>query len=122
MCPWFDPWRYHKTRIEIFGFFVFNLFLKMHYLYIIYSKSVNKFYIGETHNIEERIIKHNEHSYSDSFTKIANDWELVLLFNCSNKEEATFLEKFIKKMKSRVFIEKIISNSSILTDILSKRK
>ncbi|MFE3868129.1 GIY-YIG nuclease family protein [Flavobacterium sp. LS2P90] len=94
----------------------------MHHLYILYSKSANKFYIGETHNIDERIIKHNQHSYSDSFTKIANDWELVLLLNCSNREEATFLEKLIKKMKSRIFIEKIIINHAILKDILSKRK
>ncbi|MFV8467059.1 GIY-YIG nuclease family protein [Flavobacterium sp. LB1P62] len=94
----------------------------MHHLYILYSKSATKFYIGETHNIDERIIKHNQHSYSESFTKIANDWEVVLLFNCLDREEATFLEKFIKKMKSRVFIEKIINNPSILEDILSKRK
>jgi putative endonuclease len=94
----------------------------MHHLYILYSKSATKFYIGETHNIDDRITKHNQHTYSDSFTKIANDWELVLLFNCSNREEAAFLEKFIKKMKSRIFIEKIINNASILEDILSKRK
>ena len=94
----------------------------MHHLYILYSKSTTKYYIGETHNIEERILKHNQHSYSGSYTKIANDWEIVLLFNSSNKEEATFLEKFIKKMKSRIFIEKIIINPSILADILSKRK
>jgi putative endonuclease len=94
----------------------------MHHLYILYSESTNKYYIGETHNIDERITKHNEHTYSGSFTKIANDWKLILLFNCSNREEATFLEKFIKKMKSRIFIEKIINNTFILEDILSQIK
>ena len=69
----------------------------MHHLYILYSKSATKFYIGETHNIDDRIIKHNQHSYSDSFTKIANDWEFVLLFNCSGREEATFLENLSRK-------------------------
>ena len=66
----------------------------MHYLYILYSKSTTKYYVGETHKIEERLIKHNQHTYSGSFTKIANDWDLTLLFNCSNKEEAIFLERF----------------------------
>ncbi len=66
----------------------------MHYLYILYSKSTTKYYVGETHNIEERLIKHNQHTYSGSFTKIANDWDLTLLFNCSNKEEAIFLERY----------------------------
>jgi putative endonuclease len=93
----------------------------MHYLYILYSKSANKFYIGETHDIEDRISKHNIHSYSGSFTKIANDWKSVMTFNCTNKEQAVYLEKFIKRMKSRSFIEKIILNPSILEDIISKR-
>lgn len=94
----------------------------MHYLYILYSKSSQKFYIGETHNIDERILKHQNHSYSNSFTKIANDWEIALTFICSNKEEALYLENFIKRMKSKVFNNKIIVEPSILKEILSKRK
>jgi putative endonuclease len=92
-----------------------------HFLYILYSNSTAKYYLGETHNIEERIMKHNQHSYSNSFTKIANDWQLVLAFECVNRTNALYLENFIKRMKSKVFIEKIISNSEILTDILSKK-
>ncbi|MEN9337288.1 MAG: hypothetical protein RLZZ500_2275, partial [Bacteroidota bacterium] len=36
--------------------------------------------------------------------------------------DALFLERFIKKMKSKVFIEKVIQNPEILTDILAKSK
>ncbi|BDU24519.1 MULTISPECIES: GIY-YIG nuclease family protein [unclassified Flavobacterium] len=93
----------------------------MHYLYILYSKSSQKFYIGETNNINERVIKHNNHSYSNSFTKIANDWEIVLTFNCNDRDEALYLERFIKRMKSKTFNDKIINDPSILKDILSKR-
>ncbi|WP_026726861.1 GIY-YIG nuclease family protein, partial [Flavobacterium denitrificans] len=74
------------------------------------------------HNIDERILKHQNHSYSNSFTKIANDWEIALTFICSNKEEALYLENFIKRMKSKVFNNKIIAEPSILKEILSKRK
>ncbi len=94
----------------------------MHYLYILYSKSSQKFYIGETNDINERMLKHNNHSYSNSFTKIANDWEIVLSFICNDRDEALYLERFIKKMKSKTFNNKIIADSSILRDILSKRK
>ncbi|WP_347050218.1 GIY-YIG nuclease family protein [Flavobacterium olei] len=94
----------------------------MHYLYILYSKSSQKFYIGETNNLEERILKHNNHSYSNSFTKIADDWEIVLTFSCNNREEALYLESFIKRMKSKTFNNKIISDPSILNEILLKRK
>ena len=93
----------------------------MHYLYILYSKSSQKFYIGETNNLEERISKHNTHIYSNSFTKIANDWEIVLTFNCFNRDEALYLENFIKRMNSKVFNKKMINDPSILKDILSKR-
>ena len=92
----------------------------MHYLYIINSQSVDKYYIGETHNIEERLEKHNNHNYDNSFTKIASDWKLVLKFDCNNRTNALFLEQFIKRMKSKKFIEKVILDPKILNDILSK--
>ena len=92
----------------------------MHYLYIIYSKTTDRFYTGETHDIDERLHKHNNHDYDNSFTKIANDWKLVLQFNCNDRKSALFLEQFIKKMKSRKFIEKIIINPLILQQILMK--
>ncbi|WP_081606531.1 GIY-YIG nuclease family protein [Psychroflexus gondwanensis] len=33
----------------------------MHFLYIIYSKQSNKFYIGETQNVQKRVLMHNQH-------------------------------------------------------------
>ncbi|MBA6153483.1 GIY-YIG nuclease family protein [Gelidibacter maritimus] len=92
-----------------------------HNLYIIYSKSQDKYYVGETININLRIAKNNNHSYKGSFTKIATDWKIVLDYECSTKDEALFLERFIKRMKSRKFIDKIIENNQILNDILNKR-
>ena len=92
-----------------------------HFLYVLFSKSKSKYYVGETHNINERLLGHNYHTYTNSFTKIANDWEMILTFECLNKTDALYLERFIKRMKSKVFIEKIIQNPEILTDILSKK-
>ncbi len=92
-----------------------------HFLYILYSNSTAKYYVGETHTIEERILKHNQHLYSNSFTKIANDWQLVTTFECMNRADTLYLESFIKRMKSKVFIEKIILNPQILIDILNKK-
>ena len=121
MCPWFDSWRYHhKTSISNYRGFL--LYLTMHYLYIIYSPKVNKFYVGETDNMALRLLKHNNHSYEGSFTKIAEDWEVVLSFECSSKSQSLSLEKFIKRMKSKIFIQKIIENPKILDEIISKNK
>ncbi len=92
-----------------------------HFLYILYSKSSTKYYVGESHDVQERIRKHNEHQYHNSFSKIASDWNLVLAFECEDRNTSLYLERFIKKMKSKKFIEKIILNPEILADILAKR-
>jgi putative endonuclease len=93
----------------------------MHFLYIIYSKQSNRFYIGETQNVEKRVLMHNQHVFKNAFTTSAKDWQLKLSFECESKEEASCLERFIKRMKSRVFIEKIIQNPTLLKEILNKK-
>jgi putative endonuclease len=93
----------------------------MHYLYIIYSESKDKYYVGETNDPEFRLKLHNQHAFDKSFTKIAEDWQLKLNYDCQNRSDAIYLEKFIKRMKSRKFIQKIIDQPEILNDILSKK-
>ena len=93
----------------------------MHYLYILFSNKLNKFYIGETVDYEVRTQQHNQNYFTKSFTGRANDWSLKLAFSCKNKAEAKKLEKFIKKQKSRVFIEKVIQNPNILDDIIQNK-
>ena len=92
-----------------------------HYLYIIFSPSKKTFYVGETDDLEIRLEKHNSHAYSGSFTKIASDWEFALTKIFKEKKDAIFLEKFIKRMKSKKFIVRVIENPQILDDILKKR-
>lgn len=93
----------------------------MHYLYIIYSRKADRYYIGETTDVHQRLIKHNQHYFSGSFTNIAEDWELKLSYEIKEREEALYLEKFIKRMKSRKFIEKIINYPEVLKDILDNQ-
>jgi putative endonuclease len=44
------------------------------HVYILYSKSIDQYYIGHTAEIHDRLFRHNN-SGSKS-TKKANDWEL----------------------------------------------
>ena len=69
----------------------------MHFIYIIYSKKVNKYYVGETPNLKIRLQQHNNHYFKTNFTKAASDWKIVLSFQCETKKQALFLEEFIKK-------------------------
>jgi putative endonuclease len=92
----------------------------MAYCYIIYSTNLNKYYIGQTLDFENRLIQHNDGTYAHSFTKKVNDWEPFVLIKCDDKTHAIKVESFIKRMKSRIFIEKLKSNPVIIQDILNK--
>jgi putative endonuclease len=92
-----------------------------HWVYIIYSAEADKYYIGESIDPWNRLQQHSEHHFKTNFTKIANDWNLVLQKEMASKDDALYLERFIKRMKSRIFIQKIIDNPDILMDILNKK-
>ena len=88
----------------------------MHYLYIIYSFSLNKYYVGETSNFSERIIQHNNGFYKNSYTSKASDWNPVLIIEFDNISQARKAEGFIKKMNSRDFILRLIQEHQWLID------
>ncbi len=92
-----------------------------HWIYIIYSVKVDKYYIGASVDPWNRLQQHSEHYYKTNYTKIANDWNLVLEKEVASKKDALVLESFIKRMKSRKFIEKIIEKPEILDDVLNKK-
>jgi putative endonuclease len=80
----------------------------MYFVYILYSASKNKYYIGHTgDDIEERLRKHN--SNHKGFTGGSGDWELKYFERFETKSEAYKRELQIKKWKSRIRIEKLIS-------------
>ena len=92
----------------------------MHYLYILYSKVADRYYVGETPDLDIRLPQHTRQKKKKGFTKAASDWDISLSKKCDSKTNALYLEKFIKRMKSRKFIEKIIADPTILDDIMSK--
>ncbi len=71
----------------------------MHYLYILYSSNVDKFYIGESPDVFVRQNLHNNHHFKNAHAKIADDWEIQLIFKCEQRGDAIYLEKFIKRIK-----------------------
>jgi putative endonuclease len=92
----------------------------MYFIYIIYSKKLDRYYIGTTDKVEVRLREHNSGFYNDSYTVKGIPWELNLNFECESSEKAYKLEKFLKRMKSRVFLEKVIVDPDILLDIQNK--
>ncbi len=79
------------------------------YLYIIYSSTIDKYYVGYTNNLELRIERHN---YGwGKFTKRGIPWKLVYFEEFENKSEAIKREREIKRKKSRKYIESLIENA-----------
>ncbi len=81
----------------------------MDYLvYILFSSYKNRYYIGYTSNLEERITRHNQKS--KGFTGNVNDWKVLYTENYTSKETANKRELQIKSWKSRIKIEELILN------------
>lgn len=78
-----------------------------HFVYILHSPKIGKFYIGETINPSERLIEHNSGKYDGSFTKQATDWELFLVIGCVNRKQALIIEGKIKAMKSTKYLRNL---------------
>jgi putative endonuclease len=89
--------------------------------YIIYSRSINRYYVGYTSNIDERINLHNSGSFGNkSYTYCASDWKLFLVIPCDTIEQAVFIESKIKRMKSRKYIENLKKYPEIVEKMLRK--
>jgi putative endonuclease len=92
----------------------------MHCVYIIFSESTQKFYIGETENITKRLIKHNAGVYSKAFTTQANDWTIKTILECENRTVALKMEKYIKSMKSKVYIENLAKYPELREKLITR--
>jgi putative endonuclease len=79
------------------------------YFYILYSPSLDKYYIGHTSNLFERLKKHN--TKHKGFTGRANDWIIVCAEVFETKIEAAKRETQIKGWKNRERLETLISKN-----------
>ncbi|MEO5581631.1 MAG: GIY-YIG nuclease family protein [Saprospiraceae bacterium] len=68
----------------------------MYYTYILYSDSFDKFYIGQTIDISNRLSRHN--NGSESATKPYIPWKMLWFANKSSRSEAILLEKKLKNL------------------------
>ena len=80
----------------------------MWYVYIIYSKKIDKYYVGITDDLEWRLERHN--AGWGKYTKRGIPWKIVYKENCESKPESLKREKEIKRKKSRKYIEWLIKN------------
>lgn len=83
-------------------------------VYVIKSLSTNKFYIGQTANLEKRLREHNDSEcFSTLFTKRNHGpWYLVHHEKFSTRQEAMQREKQLKSSRGRAWLKKNILMSA----------
>ena len=75
-------------------------------VYILYSQKLNKFYTGFTTNLNMRLDFH-KNAENRKFTHNSDDWEVFYTIECFSKKQGLSIEKHIKKMKSKTYIENL---------------
>ena len=90
-------------------------------VYILYSKSGDAYYTGfTTELIKLRIDRHNNDYYDDKYTKSGKPWELFLEIKCASDNQAMAIEKHIKSMKSKKYIQNLKTYSEMAEKLLTR--
>lgn len=68
-----------------------------HHVYILKSDTTDKYYCGETQDINDRLERHN--AGGSKYTKSGIPWQLIKTVEYFDRGEARVLERKIKKNK-----------------------
>ena len=91
-----------------------------YHVYILYSQSADRYYVGSTSDLSRRLIIHNSGGYSSSSTRFTKDWELFYSLKCETRSQAERIEKHIKNMRSRKYYTNLKEYSVISTKLKDK--
>ena len=91
-------------------------------VYILYSKKLDKNYIGFTENLKQRLEFHLNNEEVRKFTYNADDWDLIFTLQCDSKKQGLCIESHIKSMKSKVYVQNLLRYPEMSTKLLEKYK
>lgn len=94
--------------------------MKRFVVYILYSKKPDRFYIGTTDDFQRRLSEHNSENKPDAFTLRGRPWKDFLVINNLFSKQAYDIEKHIKQMKSRKYIENLLKYPEIMEKLKHK--
>ncbi|MBC5775469.1 GIY-YIG nuclease family protein [Pontibacter sp. KCTC 32443] len=79
------------------------------YTYILYSETIDRYYVGSCQDLDVRLTQHN--TGRSKSTKAGSPWQLKYKDTFATRAEAQSRENEIKKKKSRKYIEWLISSA-----------
>ena len=96
----------HKKEQQVSGSF---------HVYILRSLSTDRYYVGSTDDVPRRLAQHSPRIVNPSrWTRSGGPWVLVFSEEFANLGDARRAERFIKRMKSRKFIEQLLRGERTL--------
>ncbi len=91
--------------------------------YIIYSPSLDQYYVGASQEgFTVRLTNHNSRKYSNSFTSKVNDWKKFVILKAETYDHAIRIERHIKRMKSRVYIQNLEKYAEMRAKLIEKTR
>ena len=110
--------RRHKSHRTLRWLFAL---LGMYFVYILYSEQFDKYYIGQTNSLEQRLERHNEFEFTNSYTAKYRPWILKAFVEVGeNRGDALKVERQLKKLKSKKVIAQMADDSQKLV-VFSKK-
>ncbi|MBI1749590.1 MAG: GIY-YIG nuclease family protein [Acidobacteria bacterium] len=80
-----------------------------YFLYALRSAKSKQYYIGSTENLDTRFAQHKGILENPSrWTRGRGPWELIFSRLYATRAQAVKAERFLKRMKSRRFIERLL--------------
>jgi putative endonuclease len=80
----------------------------MYIVYILYSISLDRYYVGFTNDLERRLSEHNRKK--GKYTDAGIPWEIVYSESFESKKMAISRESYIKSKKSKTYIIELINS------------
>ena len=87
-------------------------------VYILYSRALDRFYIGSCKEFNSRLSQHLNKVHK-GFTARADDWEPYVVIEDLGHTQARKMEKHIKRMKSRTYVENLRKYSELVDKLKS---
>ena len=75
----------------------------MYKAYVLYSERLDKYYVGSTQDLDDRLSRHN--AGRSKYTKSGVPWQLVTSFDFESRSDAVKLENKIKKRGIKRFLD-----------------
>jgi len=89
-------------------------------VYILFSPKLKRFYTGSCNDLTYRVEQHLNKYFFKSFTSKADDWELFFVLDHLGYAQARMIEKHIKRMKSKAYIQNLKKYPEIVERLILK--